>query len=98
MTGVSSDDFLKIRVPLGNQGDNTWESYWKIPNKTEKKFINVFFEATQPGLIIQNMIVQTDRVNFTLPFCFNVRIYNLLFDRDVYDLGVIVENEVTSLS
>ena len=40
------------------------------------------------------MIVHTDRVNLTLPFCFNVKSYNLLLDRDLYDLGVIIENEV----
>ncbi len=106
---VSADDNdLEIRVPydtnsiLEDYSTNPQEVkdmsiVWNIVPAKKQKFLYIAFNSETPGLKRVNLFVDTPVQNFTIPLIFKIKPKTLLFDKELYDLGIVTNPKVRFL-
>ena len=70
---------------------------WDIGPKKKQKFLHIGYKPETPGVKKITLFIETEVQNFTLPLLFKVKPKTLILNKELYDLGIVTNANVSSL-
>jgi hypothetical protein len=95
---------MKIKVPLGVQDiidarenpdiKKSASSLWSMEPQKTKKFLHLTYKAESAGFSTQNVYIVANSFYITIPITFRIKSPGLMFNRGIYNLGVMTDRYV----
>ena len=103
---AADDEDLEIRVPwdansiledVSKPAEEIKDMsiVWNIASQKKQKFLYIGYSSETPGLKRVNLFIDTPVQNFTIPLLFLVKPKTLVLDKELYDLGVVINPKVS---
>ena len=103
---AADDEDLEIRVPwdvntiledVNKPAEEIKDMsvVWNIAPQKKQKFLYIGYSSETVGLKRVNLFIDTPLQNFTIPLVFMVKPKTLVLDKELYDLGVVINPKVS---